>query len=459
MPRFVYIVLVVASAVVAAGPTVSGAQKASGLGTEWNNEALFDSTTTREELIGMGRAAANMSHFALAEVYYQEVLLRNPGDVEAMCELAALYHRTGRLEYARGLLIRAGSLVPGRDDIPELRHQIERELKVSLAHQADSLMAASQFESALPRLSLLLTIDPNNARFYAAKARCLAAMGESDAALSNVDLALAKDPKEEYQRLRSEISTQHEQKQVEELESSAKRLLESKEWMRDEASDVLQAILAQDPSNEWAREQFRALSGGPAPAPPVVTPPAPRQVLDAARAVVPSVARSLERHLTLIVVLIAVLLVFRSPLTRVLAKRVHDPSPLSGDLVTIDVAEALRLVNASALTGILAFRTPEGNARVYFDSGDPVHCEAMGRDGLEALVYLVRHIDEGTFEMKNVRIKSERTIDQPLDLILADGATTAAERGAAAKRNLARRELGRKKSRMAELLESKSDRD
>lgn len=459
MPRFICIVVAVSAAFAAAGAPVSGAQNASGLGTEWNNEALFDSTTTREELMGMGRAAANMSHIALAEVYYQEVLLRNPSDVEAMCELAALYHRTGRLEYARGLLIRAGNLVPGRDDIPELRRQIERELRVSLAHQADSLVAASQFESALPRLSLLLTIDPGNARYYALKARCLAALGQSDAALSNVDLALAKDPKEEYQRLRSEISTQHEQKQIADLESSAKRLLESKDWMRDEAADVLQALLAQDPSNQWAREQFRALSEGPPAAPPVTTPPAPRQVLDAARAVVPGVARSLERHLTAIVILIAVVIVFRSPLARVLAKRVHDPSPLSGDLATIDVAEALRLVNASALTGILVFRTPEGAARVYFDSGDPVHCDAMGRDGLPALVYLVKHVDEGTFEMKNARIKADRTIDQPLDLILADGATTAAERGEAAKRNLARRELGRKKSKMAELLESKSDRD
>ena len=407
----------------------------------------------------MGRAAVNMTHFTLAEVYYQEVLLRNPEDVDAMCELAALYRRTGRLEYARGLLIRAGSLVPGRDDIPEARREIERALRVSLTRQADSLMAASKFEAALPRLSLLLTIDPENARHYAAKARCLAALGQSDAALSNVDLALAKDPKEAYQRLRTEISNQHEERKIAELESSAKRLLESKEWMRDEAADVLQAILAQDPSNEWAREQFRAISGGPPPPPPVVSPPAPKQVLDAAREVIPGVARSLERHLAAIIALVAVLVVFRSPIARAFAKRVHDPSPLSGDLSTIDVAEALRLVNASALTGVLTFRTPEGRARVFFETGDPIHCDAFGRSGLEALVYLVKHVDEGTFEMKNTGVDSRRTIDQPLDLLLADSRTTAAERGAAAKRNLARREAGRKKSRMSELLETKSDRD
>jgi tetratricopeptide (TPR) repeat protein len=407
----------------------------------------------------MGRAAVNMSQFRLAEVYYQEVLLRNPEDVDAMCELAELYRRTGRLEYARGLLIRAGNLVPGRDDIPETRRRIERSLQKSLARQADSLMTNSKFEAALPRLSLLITLDPDEARFYAAKARCLAALGESDAALSNVDLALTKDPKEEYQQLRTQIYTQDEKRKLEELESSAKRLLESNDWMRNEASDVLQAILAQDPSNEWAREQFRALSVGPAPAPAEPAPPAPRQVLDAAREVLPGIVGAFERHLTAIIALIAVVILFRSPFARSIAKRIHDPSPLSGDLATIDAAEALRLVNASALTGTLLFRTPDGLARVYFETGDPVHCIAFGREGLEALVYLVKNVDQGTFEMKSTRVKDYRSIDQPLDLILSESATTHAERGAAAQRNLARREAGRKKSRMAELLETKSDRD
>jgi tetratricopeptide (TPR) repeat protein len=457
MPRLAPILLFAGAVLLVAFATLAGPESRPSPSKEWNNEALFDTTSTRAELMEMGRAAVSLSHFTLAEIYYQEVLLRSPEDVEAMCELAALYHRTGRLEYARGLLLRAGSLVPHREDIPEARRRIEKELRVLLAHEVDSLMAASQFASALPRLSLLLSIDPDNGRYHAAKARCLAAVGESDAALSSVDLALAKDPREEYQRLRDEISAQHEERRIADLESSAKRLLASKEWMRDEAADVLQAILAQDPSNEWAREQFRALAGQPLVPPPVAPPPMLHQIFDAAREVLPGVARSLERHLTAIVILIAIVLMFRSPLSRALVKRAHDPSPLSGDLATIDVAEALRLVNASALTGVLVIRAPEGTARVYFDSGDPVHCEAFGRQGHDAISYLTKNVEEGTFAMKNGRIKTQRTIDQPLDLILAEGVTTTKERDAAARRNLARREQGRKKSRMAELLETKSD--
>lgn len=424
---------------------------------EWNNETLFDATTTREELMDMGRAALNMQQWGLAEVYYQEVLLRDPEDVDAMCDLAFLYRRTGRLEYARGLLLRAGSLMPGRDDIPETRREIEQELRVSLAREVDSLLEASKYEAALPRLSLLLTLDPDNARHYAAKARCLAALGQSDAALSNIDLALAKDPREEYQRLRSAISAEHEKRRLDELESSAKRLLESNESTRDDAAEVLQAILAQDPSNEWAREQFRALSAGPPSPPPVDTPPASTQLLDAAGEVVPAAWRWLERHLTAIVGVILLVILFRSPLARAIARRVHESSPLAGDLSTVDVAEALRLVNMSALTGVLTFRTPAGTARVYFERGAPVHCSGFGRDGLEALVYLVKSVEQGTFQMKMCPVRERLTIDQPLDLILADSRTTAAERGAAAERNQARREKGRKKSRMAELLDSNSE--
>src|SRR5712675_3678306 len=73
---------------------------------EWNREQLFDSTTTRAELLEMGRGAVELKHYPLAEIYFQEALLRNPTDVDAMCELAALYKRTNRLEYARGLLLR-----------------------------------------------------------------------------------------------------------------------------------------------------------------------------------------------------------------------------------------------------------------------------------------------------------------------------------------------------------------
>src|SRR5688500_15827000 len=86
----------------------------------WNREGLFDATTTRAELLEMGRAAAGLEDYPLAEIYFQEALIRNPTDVDAMVDLAALYKRTNRLEYARGLLIRAGALSPMRTGIAQM---------------------------------------------------------------------------------------------------------------------------------------------------------------------------------------------------------------------------------------------------------------------------------------------------------------------------------------------------
>ncbi|HEU4365415.1 MAG TPA: tetratricopeptide repeat protein, partial [Candidatus Krumholzibacteria bacterium] len=415
---------------------------------EWSNETLFDATTTRAELLEMGRAAVTLEQFGLAEIYYREMLLRNPADVTAMWELAAMYRRTGRLEYARGLLTRAGALQPDRNDINEARREVERDLFAEVSAEVDRLMTAGKYESALPRIAILLSIDRENAPALAKKARCLFAIGQNDAALSNIQLAILKDPQNEFHTLRDQITRAVEQHRITELESSARRLLQSGDWVRGEASDALQALLAQDPSNQWAREQFRALSEGAAPAPLPSEPPAPRQVFDAMRDVAPGFAAALGRHLPLILGFVVAFLLLRSPLTRALASRLRRPSLFSGSLDRIDIADVLRVAHGSALSGVIVLKTPGGVARVFFENGEPVHCAAFGRSGIEALRWIVEEVHEGAFAFRSVRKMPEATIDQPLALVLADG---VASPGGAPERQ------PRKKSRMSELLETKSE--
>jgi Flp pilus assembly protein TadD len=417
---------------------------------EWNSEALFDSTTTREELLDMGRSAVSFSHFPLAEVYFQEALLRDPGNVDAMCELAHLYKRTGRLEYARGLLTRASTLAPARQDIVANLRIVEQELRGALEREIRTLLAAEHFEEALPRIAVLLSITPDNVDVLADKARCLARVGQMDAALSTIDLALSKAPREDLYALRAEFSSTIEHERIASMESSARRLIESGNWVRGEASDVLQAILAQDPSNEWAREQFRALSGtgSSAPAPRRVGPAWPEQFAGAIRDIAPGVAGFFDRHLTTILALIGVAIVFASPLARALARRVRPPSLYAGDLGQIVVADALRLASASGLSGVMVFHTPEGRAKVFLEDGEPVHCAGFGHAGVEAFAWLVEHVEEGSFELRPSRGSVERTIEQPLTLLLAGGPTTAADAEAVQRR---------RKSRMSELLETHTD--
>lgn len=419
--------------------------------TEWNREGLFDSTTTRGELLEMGRSAATLGHFPLAEIYFQEALLRNPTDVDAMCELAALYKRTNRLEYARGLLLRAGSLSPMRTGIADMRKSIDAALFGSLSHTVDSLMTAGHYDEALPRIATLLSIDPNSTPALVAKAKCLSAAGQTDAALSCIDLAIARGPDEELHKLRAEIAARVEHDRISDMESSAKRLIESGDWVRGEAVDVLQAILAQDPSNEWAREQFRRLAVPSEPDSAAATVPPSTAVSRAVHSMMPEVTGFLDRYLLAILAFFAAWALFRSPLSRALARRVHEPSTLSGDVSHISIAAVLRTANDSGMTGVLTVKSAEGRARVYLEYGDPVHCEAFGKKGRDALVDLLLEVEQGTFELVPRKKKVKRTIEDSFQIIL-----TQTDPHAASAMGIATARRPRK-SRMAELLETSSE--
>jgi tetratricopeptide (TPR) repeat protein len=420
---------------------------------EWNREGLFDSTTTRAELLEMGRAAMEMRHFPLAEVYFQEALIRQPDDVDAMCELAALYKRTNRLEYARGLLLRAGALSPMRQGIAGMRELVDQALFDQLSHAVDSLMTANRPQEALPRIATLLSIKPNSTQALVAKARCLSAIGQTDAALSSIDLAIARDPDEQLHKLRAEIAARIENDRIVDMEASAKRLIESGDWVMAEATDVLQAILAQDPSNEWAREQFRRLAESqaaesrldPAPAPPTTA------ISRAVHSVMPDVTGFLDRYLSALLAFLIAWALFRSPLPRALARRLHEPSTLSGDVSHIEIAAVLRTANDMRMTGVLTVKSAAGKARVFLDHGDPVHCEAFGKKGLDALIELLREVEQGSFDLVPGRKKRvKRTIEESLQVILTRAnPEVASALGVAAARKP-------RKSKMSELLETNS---
>lgn len=440
----------------AATAAFGGNEPVSRFVAEWNREALFDSTTTRGELLEMGRAAVDLKHFPLAELYFQEALIRNPSDVDAMCDLAALYKRTNRLEYARGLLLRAGSLSPMRAGIAQMRESVERSLFTSLSHKVDSLMVNGRHEEALPRIATLLSIRPNSTAALVAKARCLSATGETDAALSCIDLAIAREPDEQLHKLRAEIAAKIENDRISDMEESARRLIESGDWVRGEATDVLQAILAQDPANQWAREQFRRLADVPEATeslePETPATPPTTAVSRTVRSVMPFVTDFLDRYLAAILAFFGAWALFRSPLPRAFARRLHEPAMLSGDVSQIDIATVLRTANDSHMTGVLTVRTAEGKARVYLQDGEPVHCEAFGRTGIEAITDLLRDVEEGHFELAPRRFKAERTIDQSFQIILTQANPQAASAlGVATARQP-------KKSKMAELLETNSER-
>jgi tetratricopeptide (TPR) repeat protein len=440
-------ILVVMLAVPGAAAAIAAPEPPAAPFADWSNETLFDATTTRAELLEMARAAVTLEQFPLAEIYYREILLRLPNDVTAMWELAAMYRRTGRLEYARGLLTRAAALQPGRSDINVARREVEIDLFRVVQADVDSLMRQQRYSTALPRVAVLLSIDEENTAALANKARCLAALGQYDAALSTLKLAILRDPQDEYYRMRDAYTAELERRRIGNLEADARRLLASGSSAREQAAEVLQAILSQDPTNEWARNQFRALSEGRTPELPS-DPPAPQQVVDAVRDVAPGFAALLNNHLALILGFLTLLLMFRSPLTRAIAARAHRPSQLAGDLACVGAADVLRAAHGAGLSGVLHFRSLDGNARVFLQDRDPVHCTGYGRQGNEALSHLIREVETGRFEHRPHRGNVKPTIDQPLAVILANGVSDPGVKPAG---------RVRKKSRMSELLDSNVD--
>jgi len=410
---------------------------------------MFDATTTRAELLEMGRSAAQLKHYPLAEIYFQEMLLRYSNDVEAMWELARLYKSTGRLEPARSMLKRAIVLAPSRFDIADMLSEIENNLRVAISREVDSLMTRGEYEAALPRIGVLQSIRAEDPDVLARRARCLVGLGQLQAALSTADLALQKKSRPDLHQLRASIQEKIETSRVDDLESSARRLLASGDWVDQEAMDVLQTILARDPGNQWAREQFRMLTvRHTPPTEPVKEPSFGSNVTRVMREAAPDVGAFLDRHFGVIILLVTVLALVRSPLARSLAGRIHEPATFAGNLEQLDISEVLHLANVSALTGTLHIRTPDGKARVYMKDGEPHHCTAPDLTGLEALLWVITRVEQGAFELRTTRRDVERTIEQPLGLLLA-GQTSATTEARAVRAS--------KKSRMSELLETRSD--
>jgi len=215
---------------------------------------------------------------------------------------------------------------------------------------------------------------------------------------------------------------------------------------------VLQAILAQDPSNEWAREQFRRLAEKQAAEVVETTPPAPTTAISrTVESVMPSITQFLDRYLAAFLAFLLAWALFRSPLPRALARRLHEPSTLSGDVTHIDIAAVLRTANDMRMTGVLTVKSAHGKSRVYLDHGDPVHCEAFKLKGSEALIELLREVETGTFELVPGRKKKvKRTIEESFQEILTQANPEVASAiGVAAARKP-------RKSRMSELLETNS---
>jgi tetratricopeptide (TPR) repeat protein len=421
------VVVAIGDAMAAPDPqSATDAQRPTGSST-----LIFDDNASTDELVESAREMFIADNYELAEMLYKSVLVREPNHLPAMLELAIIYETTGQLQYARGLLTRALVIRPHDEEIIQRNTEIVRKLSLALETEVESLIAIGAYEQALPKLAVLLTTQPENSDLNYKKAICHLELGQLDAAMVELDQALRLAREDRYYDLKAKVSAAGERDEIGALVEQAKKALRAGTANAKEAAlRSITRILELDPENQWAKEQFLALTEGQPSglrlegwdiSGRLVAWGVPlKQALARAGNGLLLLATVLADHIEVLLTILLALLVFSSPLTHLILRGFSPRQSLSGRLDHFSIHELLTLINTHHRSGELILKTPSGSGRVYFDGGEIYHCKSRGASGRTALQNLIRHSVDGFFLFKDGVSSKEDTIDTPLSLILLE---------------------------------------
>jgi hypothetical protein len=164
---------------------------------------------------------------------------------------------------------------------------------------------------------------------------------------------------------------------------------------------------------------------------------------------------TLNRHLDVLVLALAVLIIFGSPLTYMIVRGFEPHQSLSGRLSQFRIRDVLAMVHAQGRTGVLRVYADSTKGRVYFKAGEICHCVCGGLEGKEALEKVITGAVDGHFVFSRPPRAMPTTIETPLSMILLDLSEKEAKKtskGPEASPTLPQK----KKSKMKTLLESKT---
>ncbi|NIM22343.1 MAG: tetratricopeptide repeat protein [Candidatus Latescibacteria bacterium] len=430
---------------------------ASGSPSQMESNVAADSTLSIAHLLKSAREAAEWRNFSKAEALYRAILIRERQNLDAILELAAVYEATGKLEHARGLLLRASVLRPQNRAILAKSVEITTQLSSTLHLEVDSLIARGQCELAIPKLSMLLTMEPENSELYYKKALCHLELKRPEFAIQVIDDALKLEQNEAYYKLRSQAHELLQKEQITDLIRQTIQLMRRGSPKDKEAAlEFIGKILKIDPEQEWAKQAFLRLTSGEEDIESITEETelpdevaaqassrlgrARRDVLDALSDVM--VSREILLSLSIALFLGIAILAYEK------LKNFALQPPLSGRLSYFSLKQVLTLLNADARTGVIKVRSKGLKGEIYFENGEARHCEAGKLKGVDALSALLEKSREGYFEFADGLSSFKKTIDTPLSLILMGIRREKVED----KRSAAHR---RPKSKMRELLESK----
>ncbi|OQX85601.1 MAG: hypothetical protein B6D63_01905 [Candidatus Latescibacteria bacterium 4484_7] len=358
-----------------------------------------------------------------AESLLKESLNIDPSFTSSIWQLAQIYERQGKLEFARELMLRGLKIEPNATWAKEKLSQIEKSLSDKLIDEIQNYMAEGQYEKAIPKLSLYKSMIPDDPLPYTLLGRCHLALGHLDSARGFLLTSLRLNPSDtRVGSLLDIVDEKIKRSSLDSMVERAKKLLADYEpSSADEARKVLDEILAKDPQNAWAKEKLADLDLVIAKRKKDESSAKKKEEMaNRSRAIVSksknaflAALRGLSGHLTAIILgLTAVLLFFD------LKKKVSQKKyPLQGSLSLIPILDIVSLVNSNLKTGRMIITTNRIKGEIFFEKGEIVHARWKGYDGKKAFQKLME-LKNGSYYFLNHLPKIKHTISEPLSVLL-----------------------------------------
>jgi len=351
----------------------------------------------------------------------------------AIWQLSQIYEKRGKPAHARELLLRGLKQEPRAEWAREKLARLETVLAASLLEEADRLMAAGDFDKAIPKLSLYLGMRPHDPTPLVRLGRCHLGLGNLDRAREYVSQARERDPTDPAaRRLLDEIDARIDRVSVESAVTEARRILaDYTEERREEAEAALRVVLDRDPGNGWATAklgELAELEKRAAEPPAVDIERIGRKSLERVETLREPIAGAgafLMRFLPYLVAgIVCVLLVI--DIRKRTARRSY---PLEGSLSVIPILDIVSMLNGNLKTGRLVVRTGDAAGEVFLERGEIVHARWRNIDGKDAF-YRIMSRKGGSFRFLNHLPNVRHSISEPLSLLLlsmkAGGETTPA---------------------------------
>ncbi|MCZ6767594.1 MAG: DUF4388 domain-containing protein [bacterium] len=380
---------------------------------------------TPKELLQRARQMFVARDYPAGEVLYKALLIREPDNINAMIELSVVYEAMGKPQNAVGLLERAANLRPDDRDIAERKAKALRKMAHVLQSEIDSLVRAGAHEEALPKLSILIQAQPDNADLYFQKARCHLRLGRPAAAKGEIARAIRLDAADHFLELREQANEKIRGMKVQSLENDARKLLaQGTPGADEEALRMIVQITEFEPEHAWANEQYERLTGkGGFGIGGIGSSSVGRflgDVWNTSRSITVGVLSAWNQRLWVMVGILLALLILVSPLTRFIVGRLRPRVMLEGNLSHFSIQEVLGFINAHQATGELKIKSRTVSGSFYFANGEIYHCECGKEQGQSALKTLMKKAGNGLFVLRSTGRVAKQTINTPVSLILLD---------------------------------------